>query len=118
MSNVTGITPILNRVLLKPLVVVNKTTSGIIVSSDEMSEREQLGNTTGEVMAIGPTAFKDEYDECPIKVGDKVIIAKYAGLMYVGRGSIKYRMVNHDDITGILDPDMDIVDPHLAKGIK
>ena len=40
MSNVTGINPILNRVLLKPLVVINKTTSGIIVSSDEMNERE------------------------------------------------------------------------------
>jgi len=119
MSNVTGINPILNRILLKPLYVVNKTATGIIVSSDGMSEREQLGNTTGEVVAIGPDAFKEEgYTEPPVKVGDKVVIAKYAGLMYIGRDGNKYRMINHDDITGILDPDMDIVDPHLVKGIK
>ena len=119
MSNVSGITPLLNRVLLKPLFVVNKSAGGIILATDEMSEREQMANTTGEVVGIGPDAFKDEgYDEPPIKVGDKIIFAKYAGLMYVGKDGNKYRMINHDDITGILDPDMDVVDPHLAKGIK
>jgi len=118
MSNYTGITPLLNRILIKPLVVVNKTASGIIVSSEAMSEREQLGNTTGEVIEVGPDAFKEEgYDEPPVKAGDKVIMAKYAGLMYVGRDGNKYRMINHSDLTGLLDPDMDLVDPFLAKGI-
>jgi len=115
MSNYTGITPILNRILIKPLIVVNQTASGIIVSTEGMSEREQLGNTTGEVIAIGPEAFDGKF---VVKVGDKVIMAKYAGLMYAGRDGNKYRMINDDDLTGILDPDMDLVDPHLSKGIK
>ena len=117
MSNYTGITPILNRVLIKPLVVVNQTQSGIIISTDGMSEREQLGNTTGEVIALGDEAFQG-YTTKPIKPGDKVIMAKYAGLMYVGKDGHKYRMINDDDVTGVLDPDMDLVDPHLLKGIK
>jgi len=45
-------------------------------------------------------------------------MAKYAGLMYVGKDGNKYRMINDDDITGLLDPDMDLVDPHLVKGLK
>ena len=119
MSNYTGITPLLNRILIKPMVVVNQTASGIIVSTEGMSEREQLGNTTGEIIEIGPDAFKDEgYSEPPVKPGDKVIMAKYAGLMYVGKDGNKYRMINHSDLTGLLDPDMDLVDPHLSKGIK
>ena len=118
MSNVSGITPILDRILLKPIYVTNKSAGGIILATDEMSDREQLGNTTGEVMAIGPLAFKDDYDECPIKVGDKIIMAKYAGLMYVGKDGLKYRMINDDDITGILDSDVDVVDPHLVKGMR
>jgi len=117
MSNTTGITPLLNRVLIKPMIVVNQTASGIIVSTEGMSEREQLGNTTGEVVAVGPEAFNG-YAECPVKQGDKVIMAKYAGLMYVGKDGAKYRMINDDDLTGILDPDMDLVDPHLSKGIR
>ena len=73
----------------------------------------------GEVIAVGQDAFKaDGYTECPIKPGDKIIMAKYAGLMYVGKDGNKYRMINDDDITGILDPDMELVDPHLIKGLK
>ena len=114
MSNYTGITPLLNRVLIKPMIVVNQTASGIIVSTEGMSEREQLGNTTGEVIEVGPEAFGGT---SPVKSGDKVIMAKYAGLMYVGRDGVKYRMINDDDLTGLLDPDMELVDPHLSKGI-
>jgi co-chaperonin GroES (HSP10) len=117
MSNYTGITPILNRVLVKPLIVENKTSSGIIIATDDMSEREQLGNTTGEVVEIGYEAFSS-YTEKPVKPGDKIVMAKYAGLMYVGKDGHKYRMINDDDITGVLDPDMDLVDPHLVKGLK
>ena len=47
MSNVSGMTPVFNRVLIKPLEVEEKTASGIILSTAETSEREQLANTTG-----------------------------------------------------------------------
>ena len=112
MSNITGITPILDRVLIKPLVVENKTASGIIVATDETSEREQLANTTGEVMAMG--------EDCPtniIEVGMRVAFAKYSGLMYKGKDGKDYRMINYDNLVAKLDNDMGLIDPHLLKGI-
>jgi chaperonin GroES len=113
MNNETGIHPIFDRVLIRPLVVENKTASGIIVSSDETSEREQLANTTGEIVAVG-----EEVSENIVQVGMKVAFAKYAGLMYKGKDGKDYRMINYADLVAKLDADMGLVDPHLLKGLK
>jgi chaperonin GroES len=113
MNNETGIHPIFDRVLIRPLVVENKTASGIIVSSDETSEREQLANTTGEIVAVG-----EEVPENIVQVGMKVAFAKYAGLMYKGKDGKDYRMINYADLVAKLDADMGLVDPHLLKGLK
>ena len=41
--------------------------------------REQAGVVTGEILAVGPTAWKD-FGEVPwAKVGDKIYYAKYSG---------------------------------------
>ena len=71
-----------------------------------------MANTTGEVIEMG--------DECNTwcAVNDRVVHAKYAGLMYLGKDGVKYRVVNDDDIVATLDPDVELVDPHLAKNIK
>jgi co-chaperonin GroES (HSP10) len=113
MINPSGITPIFDRVLLLPLEVVEKTDWGFQLSTEETSEREQMANTTGQIVALG-----EEVPEGIVSVGDKVIFAKYAGLLYIGKDGKSYRMVNYDDLTGKLDPDMNLVDPHLTKGIK
>jgi co-chaperonin GroES (HSP10) len=113
MSNVSGINPVGNRILLLPVEVQKTSASGIILATEEASTREQMANTTGVVVAMG----EDCYEDCPTawcKVGDKVVFAKYAGLMYLGRDGKQYRMVNDMDVTGYLDPDMEIVDIHLA----
>jgi chaperonin GroES len=113
MINVSGINPIFDRILIKPLVVENKTASGIIVASDETSEREQLANTTGEIVAMG--------EEVPTDIvfpGMKVAYAKYAGLMYKGKDGVDYRMLNYADLVAKLDADMGLIDPHLLKGMK
>jgi chaperonin GroES len=112
MTNTTGITPIFDRILIKPLVVENKTASGIIVATDETSEREQLANTTGEVIAVG-----EEVPNDIISAGMKVAFAKYAGLMYKGKDGVSYRMINYGDLVAKLDEDMGLIDPHLLKGM-
>jgi len=113
MINPSGITPIFDRVLILPLQVVEKTEWGFQLNTEEASEREQLANTTGQIVALG-----EEIPAGIVAVGDKVIFAKYAGLMYTGKDKKGYRMVNYDDLTGKLDDDMDLVDPHLTKGLK
>ena len=115
MSNESGINPVGWRVLIKPQEVKEVSQGGIILSTDKGKEREQMANTTGIVIAMGAECYADEPSPW-CKVGDKVIFAKYAGLLYKGRDGKEYRMINDKDITGTLDADVDLVDPYLAKG--
>ena len=115
MSNESGINPVGWRVLIKPQEVKEVSQGGIILSTDKGKEREQMANTTGIVIAMGAECYADEPSpRC--KVGDKVIFAKYAGLLYKGRDGKEYRMINDKDIRGTLDADVDLVEPYLAKG--
>jgi len=113
MSNQSGINPFFDRVLINPMEVTKTTSWGFVVSSEETSEREQLANTTGIVVAIGP-----DVQEGLLEVGMKVAYAKFAGLMYTGKDGKSYRMIGQDNLVAKLDDDMDLVDPHLAKGMK
>ena len=115
MSNESGINPVGWRVLVKPQEVKQMSKGGIILSTDTNKEREQMGNTTGLVVAMGDQCYADE--PAPwCKVGDKIIFAKYAGLLYLGKDGNQYRMINDKDVTGTLDADVNLVDPYLAKG--
>ena len=114
MSNESGINPVGWRVLIKPQEVMQMSKGGIILSTDTSKEREQMGNTTGVVVAMGKQCFSDESKPW-CKVGDKVIFAKYAGLLYLGKDGCQYRMINDKDVTGTLDADVDLVDPYLAR---
>jgi len=114
MSNESGINPVGHRILIKPLEIAEVSKGGIILTTDVLKEREQMANTTGVVIDMGDGCyFEDTKPWC--KVGDKVIFAKYAGLLYRGKDGQNYRIVNDHDITGTLDADVDLVDPYLSK---
>jgi len=113
MNNESGINPVGWRVLVKPKEVMEKSSGGIILATEKTKEREQMSNTTGIVISMGDQCYADEPSPW-CKVGDKVIFAKYAGLLYKGRDGEQYRMVNDHDVTGTLDADVDLVDPNLA----
>ena len=114
MSNESGMNPVGWRVLIKPQEVKMVSKGGSILTTETTEAREQMGNTTGVVIAMGDQCYLDE--PAPwCEVGDKVIFAKYAGLLYLGKDGNQYRMVNDKDITGTLDSDVDLVDPYLAK---
>lgn len=109
----SGINPVGHRILVLPREVAEKTASGIILATDQGREREQMANTTGIVVAMGNTCYSD-MTESWCKLGDKVAFAKYAGLLYIGKDGVKYRMVNDGDITAVLDSDVELVDPYLV----
>ena len=113
--NDSGIHPVGWRILILPREIEEKTESGIIIGTDSNRDRESMANTTGIVIEMGDQCFED-FGAPWCKVGDKVIFAKYAGLMYLGKDGKKYRVINDKDVTGTLDEDVDLVDPHLAKG--
>jgi chaperonin GroES len=114
-QNPSGITPVGWRVLIKPKEVLEKSAGGIILTTETTKDREQMANTTGVVVAMGDQCYADEPNPW-CKVGDKVIFAKYAGLLYTGGDGESYRMINDKDVTGFLDTDVELVDPYLSKG--
>jgi chaperonin GroES len=68
--------PLADRVLVKPIEREEKTKSGIYLP-DTAKEKPQ----EGEVLAVGPGKMTDDGKRVPLdlKVGDRVIYAKYGG---------------------------------------
>ena len=84
-----GIKPLGTRVLIKKLEAEEKTSGGIILTS-AAKEQPQMA----EVLEVGP-GTKDEAME--LRVGDKVIFAKYAGTDVKFDGE-EYTLMNQSDI--------------------
>ena len=72
----TKLQPLADRVLVKPMEKEEKTKSGIYLP-DTAKEKPQ----EGEIIAVGPGKMNDEGQRIPmdLKVGDKVLYAKYGG---------------------------------------
>ena len=70
------LTPLGDRVVVRPLDNEQTTKSGIVLP-DTAKEKPQQG----EVLAAGAGRVKDDGERVPmdVKVGDKVLFAKYAG---------------------------------------
>jgi len=68
--------PLADRVLVKPIEKEEKTKSGIFIP-DTAKEKPQ----EGEVLAVGPGKMTDDGKRIPmdLKIGDRVIYAKYGG---------------------------------------
>ena len=68
--------PLDDRVVVKPKPREERSKGGIIIP-DTAKERPQ----EGEVVAVGPGRLKEDGTRIPmqVKVGDRVIYAKYAG---------------------------------------
>ena len=107
--NKSGIHPQGHRLLIKPLEIEQTTASGIILNTDSGNEKEQMGNTTGEVVEVGEGCFPDGKAWC--KEGDRIVFAKYAGLLYMGKDRHQYRIINDDNVVATLDGDVRLVDP-------
>ena len=112
-ENESGMWPVGWRILIKPFEIEEKSAGGIIINTESNKIREQMSNTTGVVIAMGDECFKDTKTRW-CEVGNKVIFAKYAGLLYRGKDGVDYRMINDDDVTGVLDSDVTLVDPYLV----
>ena len=90
--------PLSNRVVIKFAEAEEKTQSGIILTASAKEKPE-----IAEVVAVGPGGKVDGYDvEMFVKVGDKVITAKYAGTEVKVDGE-QYSIVRQSDILAIVD---------------
>lgn len=101
MENSSGIYPKGHRVLIRAEEVEEKTQGGILLPG-EITKREQLAEIRGRVVAIGSTAYSDQAEPF-CKVGDRVIFAKYSGIIYDGKDGVEYRVINDLDVVAKLD---------------
>ena len=93
-----NIKPLLDRVVLKSVEVEETTKSGIILTASAKEKPE-----VSEVVAVGPGGMVDGVQvDMIVKVGDKVITAKYAG-SEVKVDGIEYSIVRQSDILAIVD---------------
>jgi len=87
------IKPIGERVLVKPVKMEEKTASGIILPGASEKEKPNLG----EVIALG----KGE-KLADIKIGDKVVYAKFAGTLLEDLEE-KYIILNAEDVLAVVE---------------
>lgn len=92
------LTPLADRVLLKPVEAMETTASGIILST---ANKEKP--VISEVVAVGPGGMVDGNEvKMVVKVGDKVVVAKYSGTE-VKLDDQEYSIVRQSDILAIVD---------------
>lgn len=104
-----AVVPVLHRVLVRQDKLEDKDDkfsrakqAGIFLLEDEYS-REQAAVDTGEVLAIGATAFRDFNTESPIAVGDRIVYARHAGKVVEDpETKEKYVALNDEDVVAIL----------------
>ena len=91
--------PLGDRVVVEPI-EQEEVTAGGIVLPETAKEKPQQGN----VLAIGPGARDEdgEHIEMDVKVGDKVLYAKYAGTEFKVDGK-KLLILRESDLLAIVE---------------
>lgn len=90
--------PLNDRVIVQAVEQEEKTAGGIVLP-DTAKERPQQG----KVVAVGPGRYNDEGQrlEMTVKVGDRVVFAKYAGTEVEIDGE-DYLILSENDILAIV----------------
>jgi chaperonin GroES len=92
------IKPLADRVVIEPLEAEERTTGGLYVP-DTAKEKPQMG----KVVAVGAGKVSDsgEIVKPEVKVGNKVLYAKYSGTEVTFEGT-EYLIVRESDILAIV----------------
>lgn len=105
MNNTSGVAPLDQRVLVKPDPVEERTKGGIILAAQTL-EQQEYATVKGTLVAAGVNAWaeaKAARGFIPPLPGDRVMIAKYGGVVIDGDDGEKYRILNDEDVVAILE---------------
>jgi chaperonin GroES len=93
-----NIRPLGDRVVIKKLEAEETTKSGIVLPGTAKEKPQEA-----EVVAVGPGGVVDGKEvRMEVKVGDKVIISKYAGTEVKLHGD-EFTIVRQDDILAVVE---------------
>ncbi len=93
------IRPLQDRVIVKRIAEEEKTKGGIIIP-DTAKEKPQ----EGKIIAVGKGKFNDDGKLMPpqVKVGDRILFAKYSGSEIKLDGE-EHLIMREDDILGVIE---------------
>ncbi len=93
------IRPLNDRVWVEPIEQEETTASGIILP--ETAKEKPM---EGKILAVGPGVRSETGDRQPldVKVGDRVLFAKYAGTEFKNNGS-KHLIMRESDILAVVE---------------
>ena len=97
-----GFIPIQCKCLVLPDEAVEKI--GSIVVPDSVRDKQKMRTVKATFVAAGGNAFEDYAEPVPVP-GDRIYVAVGAGIIHKGPDGREYRIVNDDDIAGILTED-------------
>ena len=103
--NLSGIRATEFNVVVKPDNFEEVTKGGIVIP-DMARERQAMAAVFGTIVHISPVAFTYERwpeGEQPPKVGDRVVLPRYCGMIVKGKDGIEYRVVKDKDISAVLE---------------
>lgn len=112
-TNPSGYYPAGYRVLVKPDPIDKMTKGGIYIPETSRDDHGRA-QTLGTVVAIGPFAW-DKYPRRWAQPGDRVLFAKYGGLHLKGKDGVSYRMLNDEQITAVVDPEVKLSDVNIHE---
>ena len=107
-------TPTGFRMILYPLKLESKTSSGLHLT-DETVEQSQISTNVCKILKMGPDCFLDKirFPSGPwCKEKDWVLITKYAGSRIRIEGG-ELRIVNDDEILAVIDDPRDILPANI-----
>ena len=91
------IKPLSDRVVIKAIEAIQKTSSGIVIPDTAKEKPAQ-----GEVMAIGPGKVKNGKNiPMSVKIGDKVLYSKYSPQEVKVDGK-EYLIISEEDILAVI----------------
>jgi chaperonin GroES len=92
--------PLADRVIVEPLEQEEKTASGLLLPETAKEKPQE-----GLIVAIGPGRWDEDGKkrlEMEVKLGDKVIFAKYSG-SEIKLGDKKYLILGEKDILAVVE---------------
>lgn len=100
----SGITPVEFNVLILPN-AVEEVTKGGIIRPVETLDKDKYAQMEGRIVAVSPLAFtyvtESEWNGQKPGVGDRIIIAKYAGTRVKGDDGVEYVLMKDRDVTAV-----------------
>ncbi len=93
--------PLADRVVIKPVVREEKTKGGIYLPDTAAKEKPMEGT----VIAVGPGRLLDNGARVPVdvRVGNRVVFAKYAGTEFKTEEDEEFLIVSEKDIMAVIE---------------